>query len=440
MKKKILIPIVLLLLIIAVLFVPVPKAVYEDGGTREYVALTYKIVDWNKIFADGVYEKTRIYFGSDRVKSIDELWENEYQNVRQTFVGEIININGFSIGVEPLDEQPERLSSDYIVFDTTNLAPLDVFRGDIVEVTFTGGIMESYPARINAVQWKLKTDFRQLEYTEKWLDKTDEIKKSDDYNHIFENIIITRIYSDCFIARPVIPSPNLIKVNAKLSDDWCEGDQVSCTCQNIYYDSASQRIEGDMLTIEQSNWQPDPNVCYKPVIYLYPDKKTDVNVNLELNGKLTCTYPKYKDGWKVTALPDGTLTDADGKVYNYLYWEGDTYANYDLTKGFCIKGEDTAKFLEIALEKLGLTRREANEFIVYWLPLMQDNPYNIISFQTDAYTDAVKLSVSPSPDTVIRVFMAWQSSDSFVGLPSQKLITPQRNGFTVVEWGGTEIK
>ncbi|MBE6787718.1 MAG: hypothetical protein E7537_05165, partial [Ruminococcaceae bacterium] len=41
-------------------------------------------------------------------------------------------------------------------------------------------------------------------------------------------------------------------------------------------------------------------------------------------------------GWTVTASPDGTLTDAKGQTYNYLYWEGETYAQYDLSKGFCV--------------------------------------------------------------------------------------------------------
>ena len=45
-----------------------------------------------------------------------------------------------------------------------------------------------------------------------------------------------------------------------------------------------------------------------------------------------------------------------------------------MTEGFCVKGEDTAAFLEDALSKLGLNRKEANEFIVYWLPLMEQNP------------------------------------------------------------------
>ena len=176
----------------------------------------------------------------------------------------------------------------------------------------------------------------------------------------------------------------------------------------------------------------------KPVIYLYPEKETAVSVRLTLDGELTCTYPEYDNGWDVTASPDGTITDADGQTYNYLYWEGKSDTQYDFSKGFCVKGEDTAVFLENSLKKLGLTRKEANEFIVYWLPQMQDNPYNIISFQTDVYTEAAKLDVSPKPDTLIRVFMAWKPSDSHVIIEEQELDAPDRKGFTVVEWGGAK--
>jgi len=104
----------------------------------------------------------------------------------------------------------------------------------------------------------------------------------------------------------------------------------------------------------------------KPVIYLYPEKETKVDVKLSLNGRFTCTYPAYNNGWSVVASPDGTLTDESGQTYNYLYWEGVTRAEYDFSKGFCIKGSDTAKFFEYALPLLGLNRREACEFIVYW--------------------------------------------------------------------------
>lgn len=58
---------------------------------------------------------------------------------------------------------------------------------------------------------------------------------------------------------------------------------------------------------------------YKPVIYLYPEEMTQVDVALDLKGHFTCTYPKYADGWHAIAKPDGTLTNiADGKEYSYL--------------------------------------------------------------------------------------------------------------------------
>ncbi|MBO4422677.1 MAG: hypothetical protein J5879_04520, partial [Clostridia bacterium] len=80
------------------------------------------------------------------------------------------------------------------------------------------------------------------------------------------------------------------------------------------------------------------------------------------------------------------------------------------------------------------------EFIIYWLPRMQNNEYNLISFQTEAYTDNAKLTVTPEPDMVIRVFMAYKPLQNPVEIRPQTIEIPQRNGFTVVEWGGSEIK
>lgn len=178
----------------------------------------------------------------------------------------------------------------------------------------------------------------------------------------------------------------------------------------------------------------------KPVIYLYPEETTAVSVRLDYDGQLTCTYPAYENGWAVTAAPDGTLTDAKGQTYNYLYWEGETAAEYDLTEGFCVAGADTAAFLEDALTQLGLTRREANEFIVYWLPRMEGNPYNQISFQQEAYTDSAKLTVTPAPDSILRVFMVWKPLDKPVDIPAQTLPAFERHGFTLVEWGGAKMQ
>ena len=149
--------------------------------------------------------------------------------------------------------------------------------------------------------------------------------------------------------------------------------------------------------------------------------------------------PAYDGGWTVTAAPGGTLTDASGQTYRYLYWEGVTQTEYDFSQGFCVPGADTAAFLEDALSRLGLTRREANEFIVYWLPRMEPNPYNLIAFQSEAYTNSARLAIDPEPDSLLRVFMAWKPLETPADLPAQELPAFTRAGFTAVEWGGAEL-
>ena len=183
-----------------------------------------------------------------------------------------------------------------------------------------------------------------------------------------------------------------------------------------------------------------PGVTYgKPVIYLYPEQETDVHVKLDFDGQLTCTYPAYNDGWSVTAAPDGMLYDQSGNSYYCLYWEGEGTQSFDFSQGFCVAGKDSAAFLEDALAKLGLNRREANEFIIYWLPLLEANPYNLISFQAEEYTDRAELEITPQPDTLIRVYMAWKPLDAAVEIQPQTLTAPQREGFTVIEWGGSQV-
>ena len=183
----------------------------------------------------------------------------------------------------------------------------------------------------------------------------------------------------------------------------------------------------------------EPVAAEKPVIYLYPEEETNVFVKLDFDGELSTTYPAYDNGWKVTAKPDGTLTDENGREYYCLYWEGISNTEYDMSKGFVVKGEDTAEFLEDALSELGLNDREANEFIIYWLPRMEGNEYNLISFQNEAYTDSAEYMIEPAPDSILRVFMAWRGLDEPIYVEPQELNNVEREGFTVVEWGGAEI-
>ena len=183
-----------------------------------------------------------------------------------------------------------------------------------------------------------------------------------------------------------------------------------------------------------------------PIIYLYDEQEREVTVKLDLNGELTCTYPKYdeKNGWTVKTSADGVLTDKNGRKYEYLYWEADVDMVPDFSKGFCVRGEDSAAFLEKALSDLGLSDTEANAFIMYWLPDLEENPYNVIAFQTDTYEDVAKLDVDPLPDTVVRVNMLFYGSDEYVKMEEQDLAAmnpslEEREGFVLVEWGGGKL-
>ena len=84
--------------------------------------------------------------------------------------------------------------------------------------------------------------------------------------------------------------------------------------------------------------------------------------------------------------------------------------------------------------------KEKNEFIVYWLPRMQDNSYNLITFQAKTYTDVAKLHITPEPDSILRVFMAYKELKQPIEIEEPAITPFERKGFTVIEWGGAEVK
>ena len=180
----------------------------------------------------------------------------------------------------------------------------------------------------------------------------------------------------------------------------------------------------------------------KPVIYLYPTEKTEVTIELDLKGTLNFIYPDFDPtlgAWHVEAHPDGTLINiADGKEYPYLFWDGifEEYPGYDLSTGFVVEGEKTVEFLENILAQMGLIPKEYNEFIVFWAPLMKNNPYNFIHFAGVEYDEMAKLTITPEPDSILRVFMLYSPLNRKIEVTPQKIIPFDREGFTVVEWGG----
>lgn len=181
----------------------------------------------------------------------------------------------------------------------------------------------------------------------------------------------------------------------------------------------------------------------KPVLYLYPEAETELSVSFAHPESLTTVYPAYPaNGWHVVAQPDGTLrTVTDGTVsertYYALYWEEAGAAPCGFSAGFCVAKEDSAAFLEDSLAALGFTDREANECILYWLPILEKSPYNLVSFELTESREAYNaLRIFPKPDSLLRVALHILPITEPTEIEAQPLPRLDRHGFTAVEWGG----
>lgn len=191
-------------------------------------------------------------------------------------------------------------------------------------------------------------------------------------------------------------------------------------------------------SIGSKNKNCDRTVIMKPILYLYPTIITNVNVKISKPEAIISSYPKYIDSWDVTANPNGDLFDTDGKYYYALYWDETNYADVDFSTGFYVSKDNATSFLEDKLSTIGLNDRERNEFIMYWLPILEKNQNSLVYFElTDERQSNNELSITPKPDSLLRVNMHVKKISDKQTITEQKLPTFTRIGFTAVEWGGT---
>jgi hypothetical protein len=215
------------------------------------------------------------------------------------------------------------------------------------------------------------------------------------------------------------------------------------TVKNIDY--VALMLEEDYEAIKEPGFYGPYEPIYeikKPIIYIYPEEEMNVSVKLPLDENITVSYPKYNDGWNVVAKEDGTLIDLDTNKELYsLYYEANPAVGYKVENdGFVVEGKDVANFLDEKLEVLGLNAKEREEFIVYWLPILEANKYNYIRFATtEEINENAPLEITPAPETLIRVVMTFKGLDNKIDVKEQELTRVERSGYTVVEWGGIEL-
>ncbi len=182
----------------------------------------------------------------------------------------------------------------------------------------------------------------------------------------------------------------------------------------------------------------------KPVIYLYPEEPTEVTLNVHPVGEMIFTYPILpEEGWKFTAHPDGKI-DYNGNKYNYLFWEAEQKMDYkNFSVGFFIEGNKSLEFLEEKLTKMGFNSQEKADMITFWGPQMQEHPICFVHFIfNEACDQFATFDIHPKPDHVNRVYLTFTGMDTIpfnMVNTEQDLPIMQRDGFSVLEWGGVEI-
>lgn len=177
--------------------------------------------------------------------------------------------------------------------------------------------------------------------------------------------------------------------------------------------------------------------CAKPVVYLYPT--TTRLVTVKVGAHVTVSEPLYpSEGWRnVVARPDGQLS-YNGVSYESLFWEGQGFGEYPaIASGSVVKRAEAAAAMCRALTQQGLHTKEISDFMAFWESKIPNKPYIRLTWlTTEQINTLAPLSVTPKPDTIIRVFLDMDGYDSPPKLLPQSLKKIERKGFTVVEWGG----
>ena len=182
-------------------------------------------------------------------------------------------------------------------------------------------------------------------------------------------------------------------------------------------------------------------VADKPVIYLYPTKKQKINVQVTPKNDFLFTYPQYPSGgWNVSAFPSGKIEYNDRR-FNYLFWEG-TYPPIiedNQKTGFVVNSDTLIEFFEHTLTTVGLNNLEQADFITYWGPKLMENQLNFIHFyfNEDVERHVAQLKISPTPKSLIRIFMTYHGMEEEEYIIKQAIPSYKRNGFTAIEWGGS---
>ncbi len=174
----------------------------------------------------------------------------------------------------------------------------------------------------------------------------------------------------------------------------------------------------------------------KPNIYIYPEEKMklDVNITFPHGGNVTTSIPDYGNGWK------NLIVESSGKINNeftFLFYESQNPDLCQYDEGWVVAQEDLENFFNQNLTETGFEGHEIIDFTDFWIPLLIDYPYYAIYPQyKEQLSRMVELEFSTKPDNLLRLLYAIEGmQDNSQSLQNPEITDFKREGFYVVEWG-----
>lgn len=187
--------------------------------------------------------------------------------------------------------------------------------------------------------------------------------------------------------------------------------------------------------------KPGDNVgAYKPNIYIYPEENMAVSLEFKIPGLLEAVIPEYPGKWEVLAQADGSIRALDGITYDYLFYESMTWPMfYQVEDGWLIHSDTRLSQMHDILYAYGFNEAETKDFTDYWTLKLDENFDYMMYPQLTATVDlAMPIEISPQPNTLIRIWFVFEKEGTQRNTPIIHAF--ERNGYTVVEWGGVILK
>jgi len=140
--------------------------------------------------------------------------ESPITEVENTFIGRVIELHNSYILVEPNEDEEERKSSDKFHISLNNDEGKNYEVGNIVKITYTGDIKESYPAQIKTTKIELQSieGFKLTFHQEPGNVKRQIIDKSVDKNYDY-NVYIYNGTVEITIGNRTYPLERALKEN-----------------------------------------------------------------------------------------------------------------------------------------------------------------------------------------------------------------------------------